>query len=84
MSTSPITTSTIVPSLMRRRGNGPRLIAPGIAPSTTQTLPFRAGVAASVHGPSWMFIAGGAILGGLLFSLPGALLGGLGGYLLTR
>ncbi|MCW2950555.1 MAG: hypothetical protein JWN41_1568 [Thermoleophilia bacterium] len=53
-------------------------------PRHAQILPMQASVGAHLAGPRWLFIVGGAALGAMLFGVPGALLGAVGGYLLTR
>lgn len=50
----------------------------------TAVLPYSAGAAVRVTAPGWAWPVGGAILGGLIWGMPGAFLGALGGYLLVR
>ncbi|MCW2973458.1 MAG: hypothetical protein JWN72_1731 [Thermoleophilia bacterium] len=69
-----------------------QLLPPMVTTTTTtrrrvqqvQTLPMQASFGARLAAPRWMFIAGGAALGALMVGLPGALLGALAGYFLTR
>ena len=69
-----------------RRSETPVLPAAQVATPVDQsrTLPLRAAVGMRVSAPSWMWIIGGGVVGGLLLGPLGAVGGALAGLLLTR
>ncbi len=54
------------------------------APVEARTLPMRVSAGVRVSAPNWMWILGGAVVGGLLLGPIGALAGGLAGAFLVR
>lgn len=50
----------------------------------THILPMRISAGVQVSASGWLLPIGGAIVGGLMFGLPGALIGGIAGWLLSR
>ena len=73
-----MTMTTISPAAPARVPSSPLLPT---APAQ-QVLPLRASVAVSATG--WALPVGGAVIGALLFGLPGAVVGAVGGWLLAR
>jgi hypothetical protein len=78
--TAPIAVADTDDSRARRRAG----TVGGVAVPVQQTLPLQASIAGHLSAPRWLFVAGGAAVGFLLLSLPGAVLGAVAGYLLTR
>ena len=78
---------TLAPTYLipTRRVRRARAGAPA-APQTdlVRTLPMRAAVGVRVSAPNWMWILGGAVVGGLLLGPIGAVAGGLAGAYLLR
>lgn len=53
-------------------------------PIAVESLPLRAGASVGIRLNGWAVPAVGALAGGLLFGVPGAVAGGVLGYLLIR
>lgn len=67
----------------RRNGVAPAPAAMA-APLEARTLPLRVAAGVRVSAPNWMWIVGGAVVGGLLLGPIGAIAGGLAGAFLLR
>lgn len=90
---SPAPAVALEPARRRRAGAGTqaaatldaRTAARSVqAQGATQTLPMSVSAGIRISASGWLLPIAGAVVGGLVFSLPGAVLGGLAGWLLSR
>ena len=78
-----LTSPVVYTQPARRRRAGAEAANGGLA-DMARTLPMSVRAGFRVSAPSWMYIVGGGLLGGVLLGLPGAIGGALLGAFLTR